>query len=155
MRNTSNARVIKALKLLNMINFSKNYELTKIYNNSKKFKSDHNNQNLSSLPNTQDTSFMREKIQGINFDLIAYAITKSDFDNLYIPCISSKQTWTMIHKPMTKVKKKLKEVNINLWGLYNPLLLSGNIYMAILLDVKIHKTWVTCLYSKDKFVNVF
>lgn len=92
MRYISNAKVIKALKLLNKINLSKHYDLIKIYNNSKKFKSDHKNQNFSSLLNTWDTSFMLEKIQDINFDLIVYAIIKSNFNNFCTLCISSKQT---------------------------------------------------------------
>ena len=92
MRYISNAKVIKALKLLSKMNFSKNYDLIKIYNNSKEFKSNHKNQNFSSLLNIWDTSFMLEKIQDINFDLIVYVITKSNFNNFYTLYISSKQT---------------------------------------------------------------
>lgn len=46
MRQAKNAKIIRALKLLDKINLIKDYNLTKIYSNFEKFKSNHDNHNL-------------------------------------------------------------------------------------------------------------
>lgn len=56
---------------------------------------------------------------------------------------------------MTKVNNKLKEVLIDFYYLYISLLLLGKTYMVILLNIKIHKTWMIYSCSKKKFNDVF
>lgn len=56
---------------------------------------------------------------------------------------------------MTPTDKKLKEVYINLQGLYNLPSLLGSTYMAILIYKKMRKIWLLYLRSKDKFINMF
>lgn len=56
---------------------------------------------------------------------------------------------------MTKVKKKFEKVQIYLLGPHNLLLLSINIYVVFILNVKACKILLAYLYSKDEFVYVF
>lgn len=69
----------------------------------------------------------------------------SNFNSLYTSYIISKQTQSIIQKPMTEANKKLKEVYVDLWGPHYPLSLLGNIYAAILVDINTRKSWVKYL----------
>lgn len=63
MNHTSNTRIIRASKLLDRMNFSKDYDFTKIYDNSKKFESNQDDKNyISSIVNAQDTSFRPKNV---------------------------------------------------------------------------------------------
>lgn len=73
-------------------------------------------------------------------------VTESDFDNLCLPCIVPKQSCTIIQKKViTKAYERLKEVQVNLWGVYHLILLFKKIFAIILLDPKIQKTWIIYL----------
>ena len=97
------------------MDFNKNYNSIKIYNNSKKPKFDQK---------TKRYNISLKYILDINFAVDTK--TKSNFDNFYNLYISSKQTQTVIYKLMTKVKEKLEKVYIDLLRLPNSLLLLGN-----------------------------
>ena len=56
---------------------------------------------------------------------------------------------------MSKVKKKLDEIHIDLYGLHYLLSLLDKIYTAILLDANMQKLWVVYLQSKNKFMDIF
>lgn len=56
MRHISNVKVIKILKLLDKMDFSKDYDYTQIYNNSKKSESDYDNHHLSLISNAPNNS---------------------------------------------------------------------------------------------------
>ena len=56
---------------------------------------------------------------------------------------------------MTKVKKKLEEVHVNLWNSPSLLFFFANMYITIILNIKIYKTWIIYLHLKDKFIDIF
>lgn len=138
----SNAKIIKASKLwTGMGNFSKVYDPTKVYSNSKQ--SNNNPSDNKGLVPTAKVSLLVPS-------------PDNNFDSLCTPCIASKQTRIVIkNKPLSKASEKLNEVHVDLWGPHYPLSLLGKTYTAILLDAKTRKSWVLYLRSKDKFVDVF
>lgn len=56
---------------------------------------------------------------------------------------------------MTPTIRKLQEIHVDLWGPYDPPLLSGRTYVGLLLDEFTQKSWVLFLRSKDKFFDAF
>lgn len=98
----SNVRIITTFKLLTAINnLNKAYDPTEIYSNFEQS----NNSNPSNN-------------KGLIFIAKVSLLTPSpnnDFDSLYIPCITSKQTNIVLrNKLMNKVNKKLDKVHVDL-----------------------------------------
>ena len=131
MGHASNMKIIKASKFFTkMRDFNTEYNPEEVYSNPEQSKSNNNTK--------------VKAIQEIPKLLIAFAfyITKiyNNFNSLCIPCISSKQTQVVnCSKPITKVKKKLEEIYVDLWGPHNLLLLSEKTYAVILMDAKTYK----------------
>lgn len=104
MVHANNVKIIKAFKLFTgMEDFNAKYHPEKVYNDSKQSKSNNN--------------FKTKAVQKTPKLLIVFPfyIIKSNFDSLCTLCIGSKQTQVVNHsKLMTKVKKKLKEIHVNL-----------------------------------------
>lgn len=146
MGHASNARVVRASQLLTgMGDLNAEYDPKNVYSNSEHSES------------KDDAATTKETPEPLTvFALTTDNTTESDFDSICNQCISSKQTRVVNRrKPMTKVKEKLEEIHVDLWGPHNPPLLSSKTYAAILLDAKTRKTWVKYLRSKDEFVDVF
>ena len=61
-------------------------------------------------------------------------LDNSEIEKLYDPCIESKYIKISRHKKMTLTTRKLDEIHADLWGPYDPLLLSGKTYVGLLLD---------------------
>lgn len=71
------------------------------------------------------------------------------------PCVVSKQTRIVGHKPMTPTTRRLERVHSDLWGPHDPPSLGGNRYAVVLIDDFTRKTWTIGVQSKDKFFSVF
>ena len=86
-------------------------------------------------------------------------ITSTNLDysveQLCNPCIENKHTKIVRHKKMTPTTRKLKEIHADLWRPYDPLSLSEKIYIGLLLDEFIRKSWILPLRSKNEFFDVF
>lgn len=106
MRYASNAKIIRVSKLLTgMGDLNVKYDPKNVYSNSEHLESE------------DDTDIVKK----LSEPLIMFAfhttnnIIKSDFDSICYLYISSKQTRIVNHrKSMTKAKKKLEEVCVNL-----------------------------------------
>ena len=82
--------------------------------------------------------------------------SSSDFDKIYKLCVGSKQMRVVRQqKPLTPAKDKLELEHVEFWGPHNPALVSGSIYVSILMCEKTRKTWVLYFCLKDKFVDAF
>lgn len=142
-----------------MENFNTKYNSTKIYNDSEK--SDYEDKSLlSPLPKVSlpiITTPAKNKANTILLEInLVCTIVDNNFNSFCLSYIVSKQICVIIYnKPIIKVKEKLDEVYVNLWGLYYTTSLIGKSYTVILLDIKTRKTQVIQLHSKDKFVNAF
>ena len=56
---------------------------------------------------------------------------------------------------MILTTRKLQKIHADLWGPHNPPLLSGRIYVSLLLDEFTCKSWVLLFRSKNKFFDTF
>lgn len=56
---------------------------------------------------------------------------------------------------MTTITNKLEKVHADLWVSHNLFFQSGNTYTAIFICKHNKKTWISYLWGKDKFVNIF
>lgn len=145
-RHTSNARVIRASKLVDGINIEDNeYNPTKVFIDS----DTEDNDNTSDTPIVSDPTAPPE--------LAANASeTNSDFDHICGPCVGNKSTQVVIwNKSMTPIRERLEEVHADLWGPHYPASRSGNTYAANLMCEHSRKTWVLYLRTKDEFVDAF
>ena len=108
---TSNARIICSSKLLTGIeNFSADYNLTEIYSNFEKSKSEDLTIDNIDLPSKQQITLKASKITD----------SGSDSDKICKPYIRNKQTCIVCRqKPRTSTNKKLEEVHVDLWGPYD------------------------------------
>ena len=156
--NTSNARIIRASKLLTgMGEFGTTYDPAEIYSDSEASEPEdvdpepESNVESNAESNTEPNTPLRTTLR-------ASRITDSgsDFDEICEPCVGSKQTRVVRRqKPMTPVEEKLEEVHADLWGPHDPPSLSGSTYASILVCEKTRKTWVLYLRSKNEFVDAF
>lgn len=146
LRHASNARVIRASKLVDDINIEDNeYDPTEVFIDS----DTENNGDTSNTPIVSNPTAPSE--------LAANASeTNSDFDYICGPCVGSKSTQVVIwNKSMTLTRERLEEVHADLWGPHYPASWSGNTYATILICKHSQKTWVLYLRIKDKFVDAF
>lgn len=128
-----------------MGNFNLKYNSTKVYSNSKGSSLELEDEDI--LPRSDTTSsiaipntLIPNIIIGTNNELVTssvYTAVDQDFNSLYSPYITSKQTCVIIrNEPRTMVEEKLDKVHIDLWEPYHPGSLEDKMYVAILLNKK-------------------
>lgn len=70
-------------------------------------------------------------------------------------CIESKHISIIKHKAITLTVRRLEEIYVNLWDLYNLSSILRKIYVGLLLDKYTQKSCVLLLRSKYEFFNTF
>lgn len=129
----SNARVVRASKLTDGINFdisNSKYDPAEVFidsDNSNASNFDFNSKTLTSNnPTTLDPIPIIVACQENN------AENPDNLDKLYTPYMGSISTRVVRqNKSITITTSKLEEVHINLWGLHNPLSHFRNTYLTI------------------------
>lgn len=157
LEHTSNARVIRASTLVLGIDLQQaKYNLSEVFIDSKESEHDTDKDNNSDKQENQDTSLaLALQISALDPILETLAIDP-DFEKLCTTCVANKSTQTVKRdKSMTSANKKLEKVHADFWGPHNPLLQSGNAYVAIPMCEHTQKTWTLYLQTKDEFVDVF
>lgn len=129
-----------------MGNFNLKYDSTKVYSNSKGSHLELEDENILprsdttssiAIPNTLVPNIMIQTDNELVTSSV-YTAVDQDFNSLYSPYVTSKQTRVIIqNEPRTMAKEKLDKVHIDLWEPYSPGSLVGKIYVAIFLDEKI------------------
>lgn len=147
----SNARVVRATKLVDGISFEQE---NKKYNPAEVLvDSDDSDAPVNSDEEELPTQLSAEA----TIAALHQTIENPDvIDKLCTLCIGSKSTRVVRrNKSMTATMNKLKKVHAVFWGSHDPPLQSESIYAAILMCEHIQKTWTFYLRGKDDFVDVF
>ena len=147
----SNARVIETFKLVDRIDIiiDNGQQEERFSSDSEDNNKDENLEPCLNNPPALTTTLLNKTINTSSIDL------DDDVEQLCDHCIESKHTKIVRHKKMTLTTRKLQEIHADLWGPHNRLLLSGKIYVGLLLDEFTCKSWVLLLRSKDKFFDAF
>ena len=140
MGHISNARIVKASRMLKSITVDD--DDTIIDNNSNSSTDGSDNENLENKKGNESTN-------------MAIIIKEQDFDDLCDPYIESKHTQIINHKPMTLITQKLKGVHGDLWRPHNSAYFIGSQYGVLLLNEFTQKSWVFFIRSKDIFFDAF
>ena len=140
MGHASNARIVRASRMLEGMTVDD--DDTIIDNDSNSSTDGSDNESLENEKRNESTN-------------MAMITQEPDFDELCDPCIGSKHTQIINHKPMTPTTRKLEAVHGDLWGPHDPASFAGSQYGALLLDEFTRKSWVLFIRSKDTFFDAF
>lgn len=135
MAHVSNARVVKASKLVKSINLgpAKKYNLTKVFVDSENLDNFGDDSRVESFLAQQHTL---EEVDLSSVHQIKSSINDNDaLDKLCTLYVESKSTRVVRrNKNMTPTTSKLKKMYVNLWGLHDPPSQSGSTYATILIS---------------------
>ena len=132
----SNARVIRTSKLVDGIDITidNSQQEERYSSDSENNNKDENLEPCLNNPPVLTTTLLNKITSTSNFNL------DNNVKQLCDPYIESKHTKIVRHKKMTLTTRKLQEIYADLWGPHDLPLLSGNIYVSLLLDELTHKS---------------